>query len=157
MMEICYIWYYECMSKVETFIIHYRYLEALMKKRGFSKRGEEGKTHADFARMVGVSPGYLSQLLSGDRRPSARVLKRIAFHLNISVANLLASDHELAEYGISHVIAAWVVDQEDLETTEKIDVKTMLEILRYRSRFEVFADDDEAVVGDGSVFLPPED
>ena len=157
MMEICYIWYYECMSKVETFIIHYRYLEALMKKRGFSKRGEEGKTHADFARMVGVSPGYLSQLLSGDRRPSARVLKRIAFHLNISVDNLLASDHELAEYGISYVISAWVVDQEDLETTEKIDVKTMLEILRYRSRFEVFADDDDAVVGDGSVFLPPED
>ena len=63
----------------------------------------------------------------------------------------------MAEYGISYVISAWVVDQEDLETTEKIDVKTMLEILRYRSRFEVFADEDDAVVGDGSVFLPPED
>ena len=146
------------MSKSATFTIHHRYLEALMKKRGFSKRGEEGKTHADFARMVGISPGYLSQLLSGDRQPSERVLKRIAFHLNVSVDNLLASDYELAAYGISHCIAAWVVKQEDPETTEKIDVKTALEILRYFSRRSEFeGEDDEAVVGDGSVFLPPED
>ena len=129
-----------------------------MKKRGFSKRGEEGRTHADFARMVGVSPGYLSKLLSGDAQPSERVLKRLAFHLNISVANLLASDYELTEYGISHCIAAWVVKQEDPETTEKIDVKTVLEILRFKAwRSEFEGGDDEAVVGDGSVFLPPED
>ena len=146
------------MSKSATFTIHHRYLEALMKKRGFSKRGEEGKTHADFARMVGISPGYFSKILSGDGRPSERVLKRLAFHLNISVANLLASDYELTEYGISHCIAAWVVKQEDPETTEKIDVKTALEILRYFSRRSEFeGEDDEAVVGDGSVFLPPED
>ena len=149
MMEICYIWYYESMSKAVTFTIHHRYLEALMKKRGFSKRGEDGKTHADFARMVGVSPGYLSQLLSGDRRPSARVLKRIAFHLNVSVDNLLASDYELAAYGISHCIAAWVVRQEDPQTTEQIDVKTALEVLRYLSRCEVFEGEEEAVEGDG--------
>ena len=146
------------MSRSPTFTIHHRYLEALMKKRGFSKRGEEGRTHADFARMVGISPGYFSKILSGDGRPSERVLKRLAFHLNISVANLLASDYELAAYGISHCIAAWVVRQEDPQTTEQIDVKTALEVLRYLSRRSEFeGEDDEAVVGDGSVFLPPED
>ena len=129
-----------------------------MKKRGFSKRGEEGRTHADFARMVGVSPGYLSKLLSGDAQPSERVLKRLAFHLGISPANLLASDRELTEYGISHCIAAWVVKQEDPETTEKINAQTVLEIMRFQAwRSEFEGEDDEAVVGDGSVFAPPED
>ena len=129
-----------------------------MKKRGFSKRGEEGRTHADFARMVRISPGYLSKLLSGDAQPSERVLKRLAFHLNISVANLLASDRELTEYGISHCIAAWVVKQEDPETTEKINALTVLEILRFQAwRSEFEGEDDDAVVGDASVFLPPED
>ena len=145
------------MSRSPTFTIHHRYLEAVMKKRGFSKRGEEGRTHADFARMVRISPGYLSKLLSGDAQPSERVLKRLAFHLNISVANLLASDYELTEYGISHCIAAWVVKQEDPETTEKIDVKTVLEILRFKAWRSEFEGGDDAVVGDGSVFLPPED
>ena len=33
---------------------------------------------ADFARMIGTSPSYLSQLLSGHRRPSLEMMRRIA-------------------------------------------------------------------------------
>ncbi len=37
----------------------------------------EGRSKADFARTVGIVPVYLSQILSGHRTPSLRLMLRI--------------------------------------------------------------------------------
>ena len=146
------------MSKSKSYVIHYRYLQRLLYKKGFAKQGSDThRPYTEFARLCRISDGYLSMILSGDRQPSRTVLKRIALHLGISPDNLLASDEDLSEYGLSYAIAGWVVDQEDPETAEKLDAKTVLEFLRYRSKtLEESSEEDEAQEGDASVFAPPD-
>lgn len=141
------------MSRIQTFPINYRYLASHLKRCGFVKRGTGAgeKTHADFARMCGISPGYLCEILKGDKQPSMRVLRRMSFHLCISLDVLMNPDHELLGMGFSHVIARWVVDQMDPEMTADIDVMTALEILK-RLREERGA--QACTQGDVSVFSP---
>lgn len=146
------------MSRTVTYQINYPFLKQLLRKKGFTRGGgNDTLPYNEFAILCGISPGYLSQLLKGDREPSMTVLKRMALHLGISIDALMAPDEELLRHGLSHVINRWVVTQMDPETTEEIDAKTALEILRFLNKtFDESAETDEAEDGDASVFTPPE-
>jgi transcriptional regulator with XRE-family HTH domain len=56
-------------------------------------RAAAGKSQADVARDAQVSPGYVSELESGQgRRPSGHVLFRLAEALDVTIAELLGRD-----------------------------------------------------------------
>lgn len=146
------------MSKAKTYTINYPFLEGALYVRGFSRRGEDNLLpYTEFAKLCGISPGYLNQIIRGDREPSLTVLKRMALHLHVSIDDLMAPGPDLLEHGFSYVTGRWVAKQMNPSTTEEIDAKTALEILRFLSKtFDESAEESEAQDGDASVFAPPE-
>lgn len=52
------------------------------------KRGDQ----AAFAARLGISPAYLSQLLSGRRKPSARLARRISRETGVPLEDLLFNE-----------------------------------------------------------------
>ena len=46
---------------------------------------KRGKSLRSFSKEVGVSQGYLSQILSGKKRPSPKVAYKIANGLNLNI------------------------------------------------------------------------
>ncbi len=60
-----------------------------------AKRGEKNISLVDFAREVGISPGYLSQLENGKKaNPNLKVMLKIAQALDIEVDTLLGLEQE---------------------------------------------------------------
>ena len=50
-----------------------------------------GKTQADFARGLKISPQWLHQVVSGDRPPSGALLQRLGFERRVEIVPLKLS------------------------------------------------------------------
>ena len=68
-------------------------------------RVARGYTQSDFAREMGISAGYLSQLEMGLRRPSRALIQRIADTFGASLDYLLLGDRDGGESGVPAEIA----------------------------------------------------
>jgi transcriptional regulator with XRE-family HTH domain len=58
------------------------------KKDIMLKIAEEGISLREFSRKSGISQGYLSQLLSGERKPSPVVAKKLAESLGLNMKDI---------------------------------------------------------------------
>lgn len=56
------------------------------------------QSEIDFAREVGISPSFLSHLLSGRRGPSAQLMLRLSMITGIPPQSLLKPDKVKAKY-----------------------------------------------------------
>ena len=111
--------------------INYPFLEALIKRRGYKKWGEDGqKTYGEFAELVGISESHLSSILTGKRGVSKRVLKKLALAVGVSEDYLMAHDEDLHDLAMSHIRMEWAAKQIDGDT-EEIDASTSLDIARF--------------------------
>ena len=61
----------------------------MLGKRLKEAREAAGRSQADLAREVGVTPGAYSYFESGDRIPSLPVIKKIARSLGVSIDHLV--------------------------------------------------------------------
>lgn len=55
---------------------------------------EMGITQAKVAEQVDIAPGYFSRILSGEKRPSTKLVERIAEELGESVSNILSVEYK---------------------------------------------------------------
>lgn len=61
-------------------------------------RLEAGLTQADLAKRMGVTPQYISQYETGKRRPKYETIKKIAYALEISLADLIDWTDTLSDF-----------------------------------------------------------
>lgn len=58
---------------------------------------KKGKNISHFAKEIGVSNGYLSQILNGKRNPSAVVAYKIAKGINLEINDVFIINHKEGE------------------------------------------------------------
>lgn len=65
-------------------------MKVVLKNRNTVKIGiaEKGMSLRDFSNEIGVSQGYLSQILSGDKTPSAKIAHKISTGLGMEMKSI---------------------------------------------------------------------
>ena len=67
-------------------------------------------TQTELAKRVGVAPAYISQIESQLRRPSLKVLERIATELRVSTPALLANPGDMTKTQKINALRAILMD-----------------------------------------------
>ncbi|NTU73744.1 helix-turn-helix transcriptional regulator [Candidatus Roizmanbacteria bacterium] len=74
-------------------------------------RKQKGLKQNELAQELDISPNYISQIESGKKYPSLRIIERISKVLNVNIAHLLNNDSLLDDI---------------IELTKKHDIKRVL-------------------------------
>ena len=89
---------------------------------------------AQLAKLAGITPGALSQILSQERTPSSGVLVKLAAALSVSVDYLVGRSEETDLTDLLQNEEAQVLfrDLTNLSPSDKEQIRLMMEMLKQR-------------------------
>ena len=90
-----------------------------------SKRKEKGYTLSEFAKLIEISPGYLSQIENGRKtNPKLEIVLRIIHELDISIEMLLGSESVEDNYlsRIPSLLKLTLAKERNLKTLSEAEV-----------------------------------
>ena len=68
-------------------------------------------TQEQLSEDAGISPGYLSKIEKGNKKPSLEVLLMIAYCLGISLDDLVYSDRNIENFGLTKRMMTKLMDE----------------------------------------------
>ena len=96
-----------------------------MKYRIKELRGARGWTQQHLADLAGTSKGYISQLESGDRSPSAETLRALASAFRVDASQMIAPSSDEARDIMHHLEVFQRLSAEDRATIARLAEKLL--------------------------------
>lgn len=108
---------------------------AILTERIRKKMDELKVNQAQLAKLAGITPGALSQILAKERTPSSGVLVKLATALGISVDYLVgrSEDTDLNDLLQNKNAQLLFRDLSNLSQSDKEQVRTMIDFLKQRN------------------------
>lgn len=108
----------------------------LLTERIRKKMDELEVNQAKLAKLAGITPGALSQILAKERTPSSGVLVKLATALGVSVDYLVgrADDTDLNDLLQNEDAQLLFRELSNLSQSDKEQVKIMLDVLKQRKK-----------------------
>lgn len=96
-----------------------------MRYRIKEHRKARGWTQEQLAQMVGTSKGYISQIESGARDPSAETLRSLAAAFDLDAVQMIEPDSEEARSIMDHLAVFQKLSPEDQAAVARIAAKLL--------------------------------
>lgn len=121
---------YECIQASMSDVLDLAILTDRVRKKMEDLRVNQ----AQLAKLAGITPGALSQILSKERTPSSGVLVKLATALSVSVDYLVgrADDVDLSDLLQNEDAQMLFRDLTNLSPSDKEQIRMMMEILKQR-------------------------
>lgn len=94
-----------------------------MRYRVKEHRTARGWSQEYLAKLAGTTKGYISQIETGKRDPSAETLRSLAAAFDVDVTEMILPENDLARQAIDHLSVFLRLDPEDRAAVARIALK----------------------------------